>query len=91
MSKYLETIHFIRGQFPGEDLVPLHRPKFDGNEKSYLLETIDSTYVSSAGYFVDKFEEMMTTLYGVSKAVAVVNGTSALQVALRLAGVKKVR
>ncbi len=89
MSKYLETIHFIRGQFPGEDFVPLHRPKFSGNEKSYLLETIDSTYVSSVGYFVDKFEGMMANLYGASKAVAVVNGTSALQVALRLAGVKK--
>ena len=89
MSKYLETIHFIRGQFPGEDVVPLHRPKFGGNEKSYLLGTIDSTFVSSVGYFVDKLEEMMANLYGVSKAVAVVNGTSALQVALRLAGVKK--
>ena len=89
MSKYLETIHFIRGQFPGEDFVPLHRPKFSGNEKSYLLETIDSTYVSSVGYFVDKFEGMMANLYGSSKAVAVVNGTSALQEALRLAGVKK--
>ena len=89
MSKYLETIHCIREQFPGKDFVPLHEPKFHGNEKSYLLETIDSTYVSSVGPFVDKFEEMMADLSGTSKAVAVVNGTSALQVALRLAGVKK--
>jgi aminotransferase in exopolysaccharide biosynthesis len=87
MSKYLETIHFIQQQFSGKDFVPLHEPKFNGNEKSYLLETIDSTYVSSIGPFVDKFEGMMSDLSGSAKAVAVVNGTSALQVALRLVGV----
>ena len=87
MSKFSKTIHFIRQQFPGKDFVPLHEPKFNGNEKSYLLETIDSTYVSSVGPFVDKFERMMADLSGTSKAVAVVNGTSALQVALRLVGV----
>jgi aminotransferase in exopolysaccharide biosynthesis len=87
MSKYLEMIHFIREQFPGKDFVSLHEPKFNGNEKAYLLETIDSTYVSSVGPFVDKFERMMADLSGASKAVAVVNGTSALQVALRLVGV----
>ncbi|MDA7855535.1 LegC family aminotransferase [Cyclobacteriaceae bacterium] len=87
MSKYLETIHFIREQFLGKEFVPLHEPKFNGNEKAYLLETIDSTYVSSVGPFVDKFEGMMSNLSGTSKAVAVVNGTSALQVALRLVGV----
>ena len=87
MSKFSKTIHFIREQFPGKDFVPLHEPKFNGNEKAYLLETIDSTYVSSVGPFVDKFEGMMADLSGTSKAVAVVNGTSALQVALRLGGV----
>ena len=87
MSKYLDTIQFIRKLFPGKDFVSLHEPKFNGNEKAYLLETIDSTYVSSAGSFVDKFENMLADLSGTSKAVAVVNGTSALQVALRLAGV----
>ena len=87
MSKFSKTIHFIREQFPGKDFVPLHEPKFNGNEKAYLLETIDSTYVSSVGPFVDKFEGMMADLSGTSKVVAVVNGTSALQVALRLGGV----
>ena len=87
MSKFSKTIHFIQQQFPGKDFVPLHVPKFNGNEKSYLLETIDSTYVSSVGPFVDKFEGMMSDLSGSAKAVAVVNGTSALQVALRLVGV----
>ena len=60
MSKYLETIHFIQQQFSGKDFVPLHEPKFNGNEKSYLLDTIDSTYVSSIGPFGDKFEGMMS-------------------------------
>ena len=87
MSKFSKTIHFIQQQFPVKDFVPLHVPKFNGNEKSYLLETIDSTYVSSVGPFVDKFEGMMSDLSGSAKAVAVVNGTSALQVALRLVGV----
>ena len=87
MSKFSKTIHFIQQQFPGKDFVPLHEPKFNGNEKSYVLETIDSTYVSSVGPFVDKFEGMMADLSGSAKAVAVVNGTSALQVALRLVGV----
>ena len=87
MSKFSETIHFIQEQFIGKDFVGLHEPKFNGNEKLYLLETIDSTYVSSVGPFVDKFEEMMAQLSGTSKAVAMVNGTSALQVALRLVGV----
>ena len=87
MSKFSKTIHFIQQQFPGKDFVPLHEPKFNGNEKAYLLETIDSTYVSSVGPFVDKFEGMMADLSGTSKAVAAVNGTSALQVALRLGGV----
>ena len=87
MSKYSETIYFIREQFPRKDFVSLHEPKFNGNEKSYLLETIDTTYVSSVGPFVDKFEEMMAYISGASKAVAVVSGTSGLQVALRLAGV----
>lgn len=88
MSEYLEIINFIRKQFPGKDFVPLHEPKFNGNEKSYLLETIDSSYVSSVGPFVDKFEEMIADLSKTLKAVALVNGTSALQVALRLVGVK---
>jgi aminotransferase in exopolysaccharide biosynthesis len=61
---------------------------FNGNEKSYVLDTIDSTFVSSVGAYVDKFEIMMTELSKTKKAVAVVNGTSALQVSLRLSGVQ---
>ena len=87
MSNYSKIIDFIRIQFPSKDFIPLHEPIFRGNEKSYVLETINSTFVSSVGVYVDKFEFMMAELTKTNKAVAVVNGTSALQVALRLSGV----
>jgi perosamine synthetase len=88
MSNYNEIIDFIRNQFPLKEYVPLHEPNFSGNEKSYVLDTIDSTFVSSVGEYVDKLEIMMSELTNTQKAIAVVNGTSALQVALRLAGVE---
>jgi aminotransferase in exopolysaccharide biosynthesis len=87
MSNYSEEIGFIKSQFKNKDFIPLHEPRFLGNEKKYITDTIDSTFVSSVGAYVDKFELMMSSISGTSKAVAVVNGTSALQVALRLAGV----
>lgn len=87
MSNYTETIDFIKSQFPNKDFIPLHEPNFSGREKEYVLDTIESTFVSSVGAFVDKFEIMMAELSKTQKAVAVVNGTSALQVALRLSGV----
>jgi len=68
--------------------IPLHEPRFFGNEKNYLLETIDSTFVSSVGEFVDRFEDDMASLINVKRAIALVNGTSALQICLKLAGVK---
>ncbi|MCB0615000.1 MAG: LegC family aminotransferase, partial [Phaeodactylibacter sp.] len=83
-----DIIYFIRSKFEQIDFVPLHAPSFQGKEKKYLLDTIDSTFVSSVGEYVDRFEDMMAELTQSKKAVAVVNGTSALQVALRLAGVK---
>ena len=89
MSKYESVISKIQESFATKDFIPLHEPRFIGNEKKYLLDTIDSTFVSSVGVYVDKFEEMMQDLTGTKKAIAVVNGTAALQVALRLAGVKK--
>lgn len=82
------VIDFIRAQFQTEDFIPLHAPVFKGKEKEYLLDTIDSTFVSSVGAYVDTFEAQMQQLTQTAKAVAVVNGTAALQVALRLAGVK---
>jgi len=89
MRNFEHTVNFIRETYKSKDFIPLHEPRFRGNEKKYLLDTIDSTFVSSVGAYVDRFEEMMQQITGTKKAVAVVNGTSALQVALRLAGVKQ--
>jgi perosamine synthetase len=89
MSKFSNIIEFIKGMYPDKDFIALHEPKFRGNEKKYLIDTIDSTFVSSVGAYVDKFEEMMTKITDTKKAVAVVNGTAGIQVALRLVGVKK--
>ena len=88
MGKYKEIIDFVKLQYPKQDFIPLHTPVFNGNEKSYVLDTIDSTFVSSVGAYVDKFEMMLADLTKTTKAIAVVNGTSALQVALRLSGVQ---
>src|SRR5882724_7287645 len=84
-----DIIKYIRTVFnQPEGFIALHEPKFTGNEKKYLLETIDSTYVSSVGRYVNRFEEMMKEITGAGYAVAVVNGTAALHMALLLAGVK---
>lgn len=87
MENIKDILSFIREQYNTNEFIPLHVPRFRGNEKKYLLETIDSTFVSSVGAYVDQFEGMMENIVKVEKAVAVVNGTSSLQVALRLAGV----
>lgn len=83
-----EIVSFIRNLYDKPNsFIPLHQPVFRGNEKKYLIDTIDSTFVSSVGAYVNRFEEMMQAITKTEKAVAMVNGTSALQVALRLAGV----
>jgi dTDP-4-amino-4,6-dideoxygalactose transaminase len=87
MSSYSESINFIRNNFENREVIPLHEPKFNGNEKQYLLDCIDSTYVSSVGAYVDRFELMMAIKSQTSKAIAVVNGTAGIQVALKLCGV----
>jgi perosamine synthetase len=71
----------------GTGPVALHEPRFAGNEWAYLKECLDSTYVSSVGKFVDRFEGQLADLTGARFAIAVVNGTAALQVALELMGV----
>jgi perosamine synthetase len=67
----------------------LHEPRFGGNETKYLNECISSTFVSSTGEFVMRFEAELAAFTGAKRAVAVVNGTAALQVALHLAGVRE--
>ncbi|MEO8173171.1 MAG: LegC family aminotransferase [Sediminibacterium sp.] len=84
-----ETIvGFVKKQFPLQDNISLHEPVFAGNEKKYLCEAIDTTYVSSVGVFVKMFEEKMCQITGAKYAVAIVNGTSALHMALLMADVE---
>ena len=83
-----ETIQFIKSQFGTSDFIPLHEPRFNGREKEYLLDCIDSTYVSSVGAYVDRFEAMLADYTGADFAIATVNGTSGIHTALRLAGVE---
>jgi aminotransferase in exopolysaccharide biosynthesis len=80
-------IRFIREQYRTAEFIPLHAPVFNGQERSYVTETIDSTFVSSVGAYVDRFEREMAAYTGSARAVATVNGTAALHVALLLAGV----
>ena len=81
-------IAFIRDIYRTSEFIPLHAPTFVGNEKAYVSSTIDSTFVSSVGKYVDDFEQGIETFTGTAKAVATVNGTAALHTALYLAGVK---
>jgi len=87
MSSFSDIINFIRHNYDNREVIPLHEPKFNGNEKEYLLDCIDSTYVSSVGAYVDRFEFLMALKSQTSKAIAVVNGTAGIQVALKLSGV----
>jgi len=81
-----KTVQFIQETYDTKTFLPLHEPVFFGNEKKYLNECIDSTFVSSVGKFVDQFEEMMAKYTGSKYAIATVNGTAALHIALKLVG-----
>lgn len=72
----------------GDGPATLHEPRFRGNEWNYLKECLDTTFVSSVGKFVDRFEAELAEFTGATRAIAVVNGTAALHVALKLAGVE---
>jgi len=87
--KHQDIIDFIRGLYQTTEFIPLHEPKFIGNEKAYLIDCIDSTFVSSVGKYVDRFEQMMADYTGAKYAVATVNGTAALHIALKLVGVSQ--
>jgi len=84
-----DIVCFIRDLYNTEEFIPLHEPKFIGNEKKYLNDCIDSTFVSSVGKYVDIFEEQFAKKVGSSFAVATVNGTSALHISLILANVTR--
>lgn len=90
MNKTQEVISFIRKTFnESENFIPLHAPVFAGNEKKYLIETIDSTFVSSVGAFVDRFEKDLAEYTGAKYAIACVNGTNALHIAMVVSGVRQ--
>ncbi len=90
MAKYQFIIDKIREIFhQPEGQIYLHKPLFIGNEKKYLEECIDSTFVSSVGKFVDLFEEKIAEYTGARKAVVCVSGTNALHIALKLVGVEQ--
>jgi aminotransferase in exopolysaccharide biosynthesis len=81
-------IKFVRDYFRTNDFIPLHAPVFSGREREYVSDTIETTFVSSVGTYVDRFECEMAAYTASPRAVATVNGTAALHIALHLAGVK---
>ena len=89
MANYKSTIDFIKSVYGNKEFTPLAVPVFAGNEKEYLNECIDTTFVSSVGKFVDRFEEDMAKYTGAKKAVVCVSGTNALHMSLMLAGVER--
>lgn len=86
---YQHITDFIHKLYGTPDFVPLHVPTFAGNEKAYLMECIDSTFVSSVGKFVDRFEEEVARYTGAAAAVVCVSGTNALHMAMMLVGVER--
>ena len=85
-----EVIEFIRRYFQKSDeVIPLHAPLFVGNERKYVLDAIDSTFVSSVGPYVDRFESMIRDYTGARYSIATTNGTTALHMALLVAGVQR--
>lgn len=84
---YSDLISFIRAWYRTDDFIPLHEPRFKKIDQAYVADAIDSTFVSSVGEYVNRFERELAAYLGARRAVVTVNGTAALEVALRLAGV----
>lgn len=83
-----KVVKFVQEFYQTKEFIPLHAPTFSANEKLFVNNTLDSTFVSSVGQYVDQFEQQMEEYTGTAKAIAVVNGTAALHTALYMAGVK---
>jgi len=83
-----KLVKFVQDTYQTKEFIPLHAPTFSGNEKEYVNNTLDSTFVSSVGKYVDQFEQQIEAFTGTAKAIATVNGTAALHTALYMAGVK---
>ncbi|HIF9279613.1 TPA: LegC family aminotransferase [Photobacterium damselae] len=87
--KASSIVEFVRETYKTDEFIPLHAPTFNSNEKTYVMETIESTFVSSVGKFVDDFELKIKSYTGTARAVATVNGTAALHAALYMANVQR--
>ncbi|MEH6469992.1 MAG: LegC family aminotransferase [Halopseudomonas sp.] len=85
---FKDTVEFIRQLYQTAEFIPLHEPRFSGNERAYVMDAIDSTFVSSVGAYVDRFENEFAAYTGAKFAIATVNGTAALHIALKLADVQ---
>ncbi|MEM4261170.1 MAG: LegC family aminotransferase [Candidatus Woesearchaeota archaeon] len=85
---FTEITNFIKTLYKNKNPIPLHEPIFLSNEINYIKECIETTFVSYVGKFVSDFEDITSKYVGSKYAVAVVNGTAALQIALQIAGVK---
>ena len=83
-----DFVEFVQDIYKTEDFIPLHAPCFGDMERSYVLETLDSTFVSSVGQYVDEFESRLSKYTGAKYVVATINGTAALHVALMMSGVQ---
>lgn len=83
-----QLIRFIRDTYKTDDFIPLHAPTFAGHERDYVMDTLDSTFVSSVGAYVERFEQQIAEFTGAGRAVATMNGTAALHIALYMAGVQ---
>ena len=88
-NQFESIVRFIRETFNSNEFIPLHEPRFIGKEKQYLNECIDSTFVSSVGQFVDRFEENIANYTGAKFAIATINGTSALHISLLLSNLSQ--
>lgn len=86
---FKNVINLIQETYKTKNHIPLHEPQFIGNEKKYLNDCIDTTFVSSVGNYVDKAEEKLAKYIGAKYAVATTNGTSALHISLILGGVEQ--
>ena len=86
---YKNIVDFIQESYGTKEFIALHEPRFIGNEKKYVNEAIDSTFVSSVGEYVTRFEEMVAKFVGTKYAIATANGTSALHIGLKLVGVEE--
>ena len=84
---YYKLTKFIQDYYQTSSFIPIHAPSFNGNEKKYVIKTIESTFVSSVGQYVDQLEQQISD-YTSSNAIATVNGTSALHAALHMANVR---